>query len=227
LAEFGLEKQKEITWLNEEERKKLVHLGNDVLESTILSDLQYSSFGKYHSYSLHKQSFNEVKNATHILDGVEEVFKTEHLPNIKELIAAGRISLDSLIKLRRKSTSKKFRSWLVSNSLNDSEYISKEYVDEIANHKGFFETTKGKFIKTIGMYGIGGTIGTLLGGVDGTFVGIAASQILKPTGELGLSFIDTYFLDGLLKGWHPRLFINEYEKLVKEVKIPSGKKSRY
>lgn len=218
LAVVGLPKEKDISWLNSEERFKLLGLGDEILESTILSTLNYSSLGSYRNFEYAQQSFSQVVSASSLVSNMNELYQVEKIPDIKSLLLEKHIVLKDLIKLRRKNTSKKFRAWLASKSLADSDYITKEYINEITNHKGFFETTKGKFIKTIGMYSIGGVTGGIAAGATGTFAGITLGKILEPVADLGLNFIDTYFLDGLIKGWQPKLFINEYEKIINKTK---------
>jgi hypothetical protein len=214
LAEIGLPNERDIIWLLKEERFKLLGAADDILETTILADFKLSSIGNYQYFSLSKQSFEVIEKASKIFDGAKKINEIERLPDMQQLLLAKEIDLKKIVDLRKKPVSRKFRRWLYESVGNDSEYILKEYIDEIAEHKVFFETNKGKFIKTMGMFGIGGAIGALTGNVTGTVAGMAAGKILEPAADLGLSFIDTYLLDGLLKGWQPRLFINEYQKII-------------
>lgn len=217
LASAGLPNEKELNRLNYNERQKLLKFGEGVLETAILADFKYTSIGNYQYYDVSSQSIGAIKAGSKVLDGIGEILKTESLPDIKQLILERKISLKDVVDFRRKSTSKKFRQWMVS-TLDDSEYITKQYIEEIANHKGYFETPKGKFIKTVGVYGVGLSVGAVIEGAPGALAGVGVSALLKPIGELGLSFIDAYLLDKLLKGWQPRMFINEYEKLMKKKK---------
>ncbi|WP_158993996.1 hypothetical protein [Mucilaginibacter sp. L196] len=147
---------------------------------------------------------------------MQELYKVEHLPDVKALIAAGKISIKSIIQLRRKSVASKFRTWLVTHTEDDTEYIVKQYIEEIAGHKGLLEKGTGKFIKMIGVYGIGIGVGAAIGDIPGSIVGAGTSKLLEDTVSLGISMIDSYLLDGILKGWQPRFFISEYQKVISQ-----------
>jgi hypothetical protein len=47
---------------------------------------------------------------------------------------------------------------------------------------------------------------------------IAASKVVDPVVDLGLDLLDTYVLDGLTKGWTPKLFFDDLERWVAESK---------
>jgi hypothetical protein len=215
LAEFGMPKTKEIEKLVESERAKLCGYADDILETTILSQLNYSSFDNYKNYALTNISLVKIKDAFKIKENFNQILKTENIPDLKSLILNKHINFDSLIKLREKRIAKDFRSWLNNLSQSsDSEYVIKEYIDAITERKGFFETHKGKFVKTVSMYGVGVGVGTLVGGIPGTILGGPAAKMLEPALDLGLDFLDTYILDGLLKGWSPKIFIEELNSLI-------------
>jgi hypothetical protein len=213
LADVGMPNNKDVRLLERDERFQLLRFGDEILETTILADFNYSSLGNYRYYDLSRQSVDAIK-AAGVIDNMKTINAIETLPDIKMLVEAGQIDLKELIRLRRKSVSKKFRQWLASHSSEDSDYISKQYINEIASNKGFLETRPGKFIKTMGVYGISIGIGSAIDGATGGLIGAGAAKGVEYGAELGLALIDNYLLDGILKGWQPKLFINEYEKLL-------------
>lgn len=218
LDDLGLKCEKDITLLNYEERSKLLSLGSSVLETAILSNYDYSSFGNYSYYTVSKKSFDNIRRATGVYNGFEDVIKTESLPNIRQLLFAGKISPTDILKLRQNKVSIEFRKWLEDNTRGDSLPIVKQYIEDITNHKGILEHGAGKFIKTITMYGVGAAVGGAVAGIHGVAAGVSLSKLLEPASDLGLSFIDAYLLDGLLKGWHPKMFIDKYENITNDKK---------
>jgi hypothetical protein len=52
-----------------------------------------------------------------------------------------------------------------------------------------------------------------------TFLRAAAGQALQPLTDIGLGLLDMYLLEGLLKGWQPKLFINEYQKIAERPQL--------
>lgn len=213
LEALGLKKEKDIKFLDATERSKLLSLGDDILETTILADFKYASVDNDSYYAISKASFDSISRVKTITDSFEQILRVERLPNIYELIVRGQLQLEELVKIRRKKASIEFRKWL-QGAATDSEYISKQYISEIANHKGILETNFGKFLKTIGMFSVSAVVGAALGGVEGSILGFGAGKVLEPAVDLGLDFFDAYLLDGLLKGWHPKMFVSEFEKLI-------------
>jgi len=47
-------------------------------------------------------------------------------------------------------------------------------------------------------------------------VGAAAGGLIGKAADFGLSLLDTYVLDGILKGWNPRMFVDEIKNEVSE-----------
>ncbi len=190
LQTFGLQKDKDIMELNYSERFALLALGDEILETAILSDFKYSSFGNYLYYSILDHSFDKINNTTNISEGFKNILGIEKLPDIPTLLNEKRIDLKKLIAIRRKKISKEFRGWMERvTDKSDSEYVTKQYIEDITSHKGPLDTKKGKFIKTMGMYAIGATVGNLVGGIGGAYAGVAFGKILEPVADLGLDFI--------------------------------------
>jgi len=140
----------------------------------------------------------------------------ENIPDLQSLYLEVNDPFKRLLKIRNKSSSKKFRAWLGDcSSSSDSLDIAKDYIDLIANSKGFFETKKGKFVKTIVMSAIGAGVGALIAGHTGAVGGVGVSRILEPTADIGLDMLDEFVLSGLTKGWTPKLFFDDIEKIKK------------
>ena len=210
LAEYGMPMTKDLANLTLDERKQLSGYAQTILETTILSSLKYSSFENYNDFLLSSSTFARIEAAIKIKENANKILTLENIPDLKSVFIEENINLDKLLKLRAKNDARRFREWLFSVSTSsDAKEITKEYVDALVDSKGFFETKGGKFVKTMSMYSLGTGVGTLIGGLPGTLLGGTVGKILEPAADIGLDMLDTYFLDGLLRGWNPRIFLDK------------------
>jgi len=217
MAHLGLPNTKDISWLNHGERMKLLQLADSVLETSVLSLNQYSSYDDYAYYAIAEPGFERITKAVHISGNFQTILGVEQLPDIGLLLAERKIELKNLITLRNKKISRQFRKWLNEKSVTeDSEYIIGQYVNEVTGHKGFFETRKGKLIKVLSMFGITTGLGAAGGGAVGSLLGAGAGVVAEKLSDIGLDLVDTYLLDGLLKGWQPKMFFDAYKKITSD-----------
>ena len=208
LTELGLNAEKKPETLNIEERKKLFELGNNVLETTVLAEKNFKSYDKYQTFNLTKVSIRSIESAYHVSENTSKIFTIENLANIQSLVMENKIPFERVFDIRYKANIKHYRKWINSLSKStDATKVTKDYMDEVAGKNKFFESTGGKFVRTVGMFGIGAGLGLLTEGVAGAAVGALAGKAT----DLGLALLDTYVLDGVLKGWNPRMFVNEID----------------
>jgi hypothetical protein len=201
-SDLGLPKEKDLTNLNKRERSKLCNFASQCLKLAILSQFKYDTLDLFDIAKISHQEINRLSSAKVIEKNTDKLFNVEKLPDFKELIKEGVISLDDIPKLRGKKDSKRFRLWISKVSSNDGkEDIIKEYVDAI-DRKSIFETKIGKAVKTLGVWGLTTTLETKLSG------SLTEGAIIGGMADLGISLLDTYMLDGILKGWNPRHYFN-------------------
>jgi len=206
LDSLGLKYIKEPENLDHYERGRLMNLGYEVIETTFLAQKGYMSLDNYSFFKLTQESIKHIENAHKISENTSKVLKVENLADLKSFYLENNIQFTEVFNLRYKSTVKQYREWINSISANtDVIGISKEYIDEIAGKNKFFESSGGKFIRTASMFMLGAGIGTAFGGTENALIG----GVLGKTTEFGLGLFDTYILDGLLKGWNPRMFVDE------------------
>jgi len=205
LAELGLPNVKEPTQLNLDERKILLNLGHKVLETTLLSKYHLKSYENFEHYSICKQNINNIGKAYNITDNSDKLFNLEGLPNLRELFLQEKISFDSVFKYRHLSNAKFYRKWINEKGENSSAIeITKEYLNEIKRNNSFFESSGGKFIKNLGLFGINTALTTAIAGP----LGVAASY------PLGL--LEDYWLNSLLIGKTPSMFIEDIRREIPE-----------
>lgn len=115
--------------------------------------------------------------------------------------------------MRNKGYAKKFRAWLAGIDTDlDYQELIKAYYEAILKPQGFLQTGPGKMAKTLSMAGVGMGIGALIGGPAAAIAGIAGGKLIEGSADIGLDLLDEYLLDGVLRGWTPRVFIEKLDK---------------
>jgi len=205
LKELGLPYEREPNQLHLKERQLLLELGHKVLETALLSKFNLKSYQNYEHYAICKQNLNNIGKAYNISENTDTLFKLEGLPNLKELFLQERMDFDSVFKVRHLSSAKYYRKWIneVGENTNADE-IAKEYLNEIKGNTKFFETTEGKFLKNLGLYGVNTAIGAAIAGPAGAVAGYA------------LGLLETFWLDSILKGKNPSMFIDDLKKEINQ-----------
>lgn len=121
--------------------------------------------------------------------------------------------LKKIPRLRTSRDAAAFRSWLAQLSdTTDVEEVSREYISAVTKSNTFWETHKGKLLKTLVVSTLGVAAGSALAGVEGALAGIALSKIMEQAVDIALDLLDAYILDGLEKGWTPKDFIDRQLK---------------
>ncbi|MBN1180906.1 MAG: hypothetical protein JXB49_01375 [Bacteroidales bacterium] len=198
LCNLGLPYLKEPHELNLEERMQLLNLGHKILETAVLSRYELKSYENYEHYEICKQSLSNIGKAYNISENTNVLFKLENLPDLKELFLKENINFDNVFALRNLSSAKYYRKWINETGENcNAQEITKEYLNEIKGNNNFFDSTKGKFIKSLGLFTINTGIGAAMAGPLGTMVGF------------GLGLLESLYLDNILKGKNPSMFIND------------------
>jgi hypothetical protein len=129
--------------------------------------------------------------------------------------ASARLKRHLVPDLRDKRSTRNFRAWLAATEGSEpGGEIAREYIEAIANAKGILDTARGKFTKSVLMTAVGAGIGVAIEASPAAAVlGAGAAKALEPAAEFGLDLLDGFLLDGLLKGWTPRMFFDDLRKL--------------
>jgi hypothetical protein len=205
LASLGLPFEKEPNQLNLDERKLLLNLGHKVIETAILSKYNLKSYENYEHLEICKQNISNIGKAYNISENSSEIFHIENLPNLRELYLQERLSFNSVFKMRYLSTAKYYRNWINEiGENNNAQEITKEYLNEIKGNNKFFETTKGKLTKNVGIFSINTALGSAIAGPAGIVAGFA------------LGLLETFWLDNILKGKTPSMFIDDIKNEIEE-----------
>lgn len=203
LASLGMPYTKKPMSLDIPERQKLLELSGKVMETALLSKYNYKSFGNHEHFQLGRQSIQNIGKAYNISESADNIFQLEKIPNLKELFITEGLGFDELFKLRHTSNAKYFRKWINRVGENvDAAEITTEYLKEIKGQNNV-TATEDKFMKTIFTFGLGAGLSSELS---------VAAGLLSTA---GLSLLDNFWLDNLLKGKNPSMFIEDLSKEIK------------
>lgn len=205
--------------LDKAARKKLCGCAEDILQYSHLINNNMASYSSFEFYHLFNQSNKRIHQAANIQNNFNELAMLENMPDLRALYPKISKPFAQVTKLRNKSSSMKFRAWLAEcSSAEDAAEITKEYVDSIASAKGFFQTITGRLTKSIAMSAVGAGVGMLVAGPAGAMGGAGVAKLLEPAADLGLDMLDEFVLSGLTKGWTPKMFLEDIDKLEKSNK---------
>jgi len=209
LERLGLKYEKEPDQLDLEQRALLLKLGHKVIETAILSKYDLKSYENYEHYAIGEQGFENIGKAYKIADNSSVVFNLEGLPNLKQLFLSERLSFEDVFKVRYLPSAKYYRNWINNVGENkDATEITTEYLNEIKGTSQFFASTGGKFLRNLGMFAASTGLGAaVLGAGAGAVAGLVATY--------GLSLLDTFWIDNLLKGNNASMFIEGVKNEVK------------
>jgi hypothetical protein len=207
LRSLGLPFEKEPNQLTRDERGKLLSLGHKVLETALLSKYDLKSYDNYEHIQIYGKNLEKIGKAYNISENTSSLLNLEGLPNLKKLYIEEHLDFDSIFKLRHLSSAKYYRKWIneVGENSNSTE-VTKEYLNQIKGNGKFFESTKGKFVRNLGLFGINTYLSAAITG-----------PVLAAGVGYVLGLLETYCLDNLLKGKNPSMFIDDI-KIMKENK---------
>lgn len=209
LASLGLPNTKDPTQLDLNERQLLLQLGHKVIETSILANFNLKSYENFEHLEICKQNIENIGKAYNVAGNTSEILKIENVPNLQELYLKERMNFETVFKIRHLSTAKYYRKWINEVGENSNCYeVTEAYINEIKGKTKFLETNKGKFIKNLGSFAISTGLGAAIAGQAGAVVG----AVLQPAADYGLGLLETFWLDDILKGKNPSMFVDEIKK---------------
>lgn len=125
------------------------------------------------------------------LDNFIALLELKNIPNIGKAVQSGDFSLFDIWKIREKKHSKNFRKWLRKASKQDEKNIVKLYIESLEN-KPLIQSLPSKILK---------------------FAIVAISSVINPSLGLSIGVVDSFFVEQWLKGYSPRLFLDELQKI--------------
>jgi len=210
---LGVNTEQDIHHLPVDARAELAKCASAVMEYSYLLGAHMTSFSNPHYYALFNNSASKVQAAEQIQKNFNAIASIEGFPDLKGLRSELGIPLSKLPKLRQKRSAVQFRDWLGTATYSDTDTsITREYINAIADAKGFFETKKGKITKSVTMTAVGTGLGALIGGAEGGATGAITAKLLEPAADFALDLLDEFLISGLARGWTPRMFFDDLRK---------------
>jgi hypothetical protein len=201
LNELGLPYLKEPEQLNIQERGLLLELGTKVIETAVLSKFGLKSYDRFEHLKICQNNLQNIGKGYNIAGNTSQLLRLENLPNLKELYLTGKLDFESVFKIRHLGNAKYYRKWINEIGENaDASEITEEYLNEIKGKHKFFEKPKGKLIKNLTMFSVNTALGAAIAGPVGATAGLA------------LGLLETFWLDSLLKGKNPSMFVEDLKK---------------
>jgi hypothetical protein len=195
------------------ERQLLGKCAGGLLEYRYLLSRQMTAISSFEYFSLFSDSLENIETSGSAVHGFSELAKLENMPDLKALFPTLQEGLKKVAKLREKRKSQQFRRWLSTTTCGDKN-ITEEYLAAITEAKAPLDTKAGKSMKAMALASVGAALGHAVeGAVPGALLGGVAAQAAGPAVEFALDLLDEFLLDGLRKGWHPRMFFDDLRKL--------------
>lgn len=219
LGKVGLEPfTRDLYDLPLEEKKILSNYAEHLLEYRYLLEHEMTSFSSYDFYTFFRDTAEKINSANTVKDNFSELATIEEIPDFRALITQISDPYQALPKLRDRRNARKFREWIAKASVYENHSIKENYHAALEEGLGFFQTKKGRFVKTLAVTSMGLAIGhkvdgfgeALLGGV-----GAVVTPFLEPATGVIWDQIDEFLFNGMTKGWTPRMFFNDIKLLRK------------
>lgn len=196
-----------------EERARLAKCATGLLEYRFLMSQQMTSMSSFEYFSLFSDSLQRIQTAEQASQAFATLAKLENMPDLRAVFPLVKDGLKEVPRLREKRTALKFRAWLSTTVAGDKS-VTEEYLAAICDAKGPLDTKGGKLFKSFALASAGAAAGHALeGALPGALMGSIIAQAAGPAVDFALDLVDEFVLDGLRKGWHPRMFFDDLRRL--------------
>lgn len=213
---------KSISNLQLADRALLGKCATQLLEYRYLLSSGLTAKSDFEYFDLFSDSLHKIQTSGQLAAGYGELAKMEAMPDLRALFPTLEGGLGQVARLREKRSSRKFRAWFAKATHGD-EAITKEYLEAISEAKGPLDTRAGKFLKSVGLVAAGGFVGHMVEhSVPAAALGGLAAAAAHPAVDFTFDLLDEFLLDGLRKGWTPRLFLDDVSKMNR---MPDQKRS--
>lgn len=193
------------------EKNEMAAYAERLLEYKYLLENGMTSFSSYDFYSYFSDTAEKLRAATTVRENFAELTTVEEFPDLKKLLSQIDDPYGRLPKLRSRRHAIKFREWIAKASLYQNHSIKENYLSALEEGQGFFTSKGGRFVKTLAVTSMGMAIGHRLGEA-GAIIGAGAAVVESVSG-LVWDQIDEFLLNGLTKGWSPRMFFDDLKSL--------------
>lgn len=166
-----------------------LYFSSNNLSEIATSDLSSELISHKVNYLLDKS----IKSSTEISDFQQFIF--DDAKSLRDAVNNNKIDLDNLLEVLKHS--QKFKKWI--SGIDPDQDLIKKYYSEVTS-KSFIDKLPGKTTRWGIFTGTGLALDLVATGGAGTAIGI------------GLSALDSFYLDRLISGWKPNQYIEEEVK---------------
>jgi hypothetical protein len=223
LADLGLPFHKDPLDLDKEDRLRLLDLASDVLETIILAHERFKSLYTYQYHTLAVEALKHIESGLKVQENTSRILEYNDLTDIQRIFIEEKISFHRVFYIRNTDVCKEYRNWVNDASVDrDFADISREFQDRIRGKSGFFNSTKGKFLKTAGVFGFSAAADNAMV-TQLLSLGITSPPLgaLTMLFGLGINLLDAHVLDGVLNKWKPGFFVDLVRSEIGEVTVSS------
>jgi hypothetical protein len=122
------------------------------------------------------------------------LFELTGVPDPGSAVASGNVDFKEVWRIRNQGPSRKFRKWIQEVSPGDSRDLERAYVDSLGS-ESWIASLPAKAIRFVLTAGVG---------------------VVNPLLGTALSVADSFFVERLLQGYSPKLFIDDMKSLLVE-----------
>ncbi len=130
------------------------------------------------------------------LNGLNDLFDLENIPDIESVVSSGQIPFDKIWKIRNRKESNKFRGWLRKADTKDARDLERLYVTSLGK-KSFYQSFPIKVLRF-----------AITKPIDAVHPGLGT----------GLDIADNFFIERWLSGYTPKLFFDNLANLFPKAK---------
>lgn len=174
-----------------------------------------TSFAEPSYFNLLADTATKVQAASTKTQAFGVIAELEKFPDLRAIAAQIDEPYAKVAKLQSKHSAVKFRKWLDQMATDPGSFNAKAYIDAIEEAQGFFETKKGRVVKSVTVTTVGAALGGVVGGLAGAAVGSTLAKVAEPAMDHVFDLVDEFVISGLSKGWTPRMFLGDLRKLQK------------
>lgn len=126
------------------------------------------------------------------LDGFLRVLDLNQMPDIASAVAQGKLPMSEVAKIRQSASAIKFRRWLRNANPQDGRDLEREFVAAISRPT-ITDSLPVKLVRFV--------------------LTTAAGLVFPLAGGIAASAVDSFFVDKWLKGFSPRMFLDDLRRL--------------
>lgn len=125
-------------------------------------------------------------------EGFRTLLRFRRIPDFPNLVETGQLHFDNIFDLMGTAEHLRFVGWLHDLEMTSADDALRDYIDKLEKRSGI-NSLKFKTVRFLATAGLG---------------------ILVPAASVLASAIDSFIVGSILKGWHPKLFLDKLRSTI-------------